>query len=220
MIITAPLETNVLSPVNGTIAFQYTYFNSLSSNVVFGEKPTNYKADSLLLPSNQPMMLNLFVSISIKTNDGKVIHISGIRPVRSFKTGERGKAGDIIGKIGYFYNKISKPAIRFSITEKEKPIDPMSPFGLKSSFVDFKAKEVTFLSKEEANYDFDLFIGALKEIMPDIYDYVSESDFEKFVTSKKEELNTQVHIRDFERVIVNTINIIDSHLSILCSLIQ
>ena len=218
LIVTAPLETNVLSPVNGTISrFQYTYFNSLSSNVVFGEKPTNYKADSLLFAKQSTYDVKFIsVSMSIKTNDGKVIHISGIRPVRSFKTGERVKAGDIIGKIGYFYNKINKPAIRFSITEKKKLIDPMSPFGLKSSFVNFKAKEVTFLSKEEANFDFDLFIGALKEIIPDIYDYVSESDFEKFVTTKKEELNTQVHIRDFERVIVNTINIIrDSHLSIL-----
>lgn len=218
LIITAPLETSVLSPVNGTILhYQYIYFNSLISVVSFGHKPTNYKADSLCFAKESINDIKFIsLSIGIKADDGKVLYINGLRPVRSFKTGEEIKAGDLIGKVGYFYNKINKPSICFSVTEKGKPVDPMSPFGLKSCFIGSNVKEVTFLSKEEANYDFDIFIGALKEIMPDIYDFVSKSDFEKFVISKKEELNTLVYIRDFERIIINTISIIrDSHLSML-----
>ncbi|MGB4655709.1 MAG: S41 family peptidase [Bacteroidales bacterium] len=219
LIISAPLETKIQSPTNGTISFfQYSYLNSLNSSVVYERMPTNYKTDSLYF-AEQSINDVKFISllIAIKTDDGKVVHIRGLRPTKSFKTGDKIKIGDIIGKVGYFYSKINKPTICFSVSENGKPIDPMSPFGLKSGFVgNNRVKNVTFLSKEEANTDFDVFISALKEIMPDIYDFISESEFERFIISAKEELSTQVHIRDFERIIINSINLIrDSHLYLL-----
>ena len=70
------------------------------------------------------------------------------------------------------------------ISEKGKTSagDPMTPFGLQTTFKKIKnTKRATSLSKEQAVEDYAILVDALKEGFPGLYDYVSEEEFNDYV---------------------------------------
>jgi len=187
LFITANLRDTIVAPQSGIIkSFNYTYYKSLI--YVTGIRHINN--DSLSVNdfdiayrkawSKQNNLDSKYISISIgvQTKTGEMYYISGIRPIKYFKTGTKIKKGQTIGLLGYSYKKIDKPSIMFSRTLKGKPADPMEVFGLKSTFITAKTKHIDYLTfkhpVDSLKKDFLIFRNALEEGHPGIYDYTSK----------------------------------------------
>ena len=142
-----------------------------------------------------------------------------MRPYKNIITGKNVKAGDTIGYVGYYYNVINHPCICVNISEKGKTSagDPMTPFGLETSFKKSKKTErVKVLSREQAVEDYTILVESLKEGFPGLYDYVTEKEFDVFVMSQLDGFDENVAIQELERSLVATLcKIKDSHTRLL-----
>jgi len=193
LIIGAEENTNVLCPKDGKItSIAYVYHSSLANLV-----STSINAGKVVLSDqlDKGMRINLaayinkgskgkpadsrFVSLSITITTGKGENyvISGLRPVKLFKTGELVRRGDVIAKVGYCYWKIDKPSISFSRSLATKAADPMTVFGLKTTFSLHAEKKIDYLTfKHPADSllkAFYIFRSALEEGHPGLYDYTA-----------------------------------------------
>jgi hypothetical protein len=228
LFLTAPEGTTIVSPVDGTIIFcDYGYFNSICSVCSFGSFSEDFEQDKKNIleyiasgkhPIKKLDAKYLSLGIYIQTADGRKVDISGLRPVRQFKSGEKIKKGDVIGTMGYSYKAIKQPSIRVEVaTKKGTSDDPMTPFGLKSTFKKPEERKIpTELTETEAKQDFEILIGALKEGHPGLYDYISEQEFENHVISTLNSISDKISMADFERLVIITVNKIrDNHTAVI-----
>ena len=218
LIIATPLNTNILAPVDGTITwFNYSFQTAMNYSTSYHRTPTDYRQDSLYFAEageSDVQFINL--SVGIQTADGTNIYISGLRPTTLFMTGQKVQRGEVIGTTGYYYKKIKEPCICIGISKNKIPADPMSPFGLKTTFQEPDTERKTTFTKEEATVDYNIFIDALKEGFPGLYDYVSEAEFEQFTSSKREGFGEMVSTSELETALNTTISLIrDSHTALL-----
>ncbi|MEA3504994.1 MAG: S41 family peptidase [Bacteroidota bacterium] len=211
----------VIAPVDGVITFfGYKYYKTLKHSVSCGINTLNDKEDRAAFANRNSESIDpkyVSVCVGIKTISGKVIYVEGLRPERFFKTGEKITKGEVIGSVGYVYYKIHEPAISISISENGKTVDPMSAFGLKTSFINPKAhKQKEVLSVEEMGMDFKIFVEALKEGHPGLYDYISITDFEILVKNTLSLIEQPMSFTDFTHLLIRIISRVrDSHLSYL-----
>ena len=221
LIIGAPLWTPVLSPVDGKITHaSIGYSNSFSCSVdVFNQQTGNFEQDSLLfvewgMSPEKIRYLNTWVSIRI--SDGREVHVSGMRPLRLFKTGETVHRGDVLGTVGYYYKRIKKPCVVVSISKNSQSDDPMTPFGLKTTFIPPKANNKTQLTHDEAVADLDGLMEAFEDAFPGLYDYTPKDKFDAFLARKKATIGETIPVGDFEVVVRSMISKVrDSHTSII-----
>jgi hypothetical protein len=211
----------IISPVAGTITwFVYTYKQTLNYSISFHLPPTDYLHDKqILMQDNKEKNFDskfIAATIIIRTKDNKQLSISGIYPTKYFRTGETIKAGEVIGKVGYCYSKINKPAIVVSLSEKNRAIDPLTPFGLKSTFKKLEPKKVNSVTKNEALSDIELFASALQEGYPSLYNYNTPQEWERFINQIKNRLTAQNDISDFKTHIADIIaQLRDNHFGII-----
>ena len=190
IIIGAPLGTPVLCPVDGKINHALLgYRNSWSCSLIcFAQQTGNYEQDSLLFLEwdnmTQEKIHNTSLSVGIQMSDGRTLYIDGIRPIRLFKTGEIIHRGDTLGTVGYLYKKIKQPCISISISKNSQAEDPMTPFGLKTTFIPPKANNKTQLTYDEAQSDIDGMMAALEDAFPGLYDYTSKEEFDTYIKNK------------------------------------
>ena len=227
LFLTAPEGTPILAPADGTI---YSYGFSYVHSICDCESCRNNSKEDLneikkrMASVNEQSTVkemaenNVSLSIAIQTVDGKKIWISGLHPVQRFKTGEKIKKGDVIGTMGYSYKAIKQPSLQISVSAKDKTAsDPMTPFGLKTTFV--KPGEMIIpaeLSEMEAKEDFEILIGALKEGHPGLYDYITEQEFDTHVNNTLNSIGSTITTADFERLVLATVNKIrDSHTAVI-----
>ncbi|MCL2413708.1 MAG: S41 family peptidase [Bacteroidales bacterium] len=232
LIIHAPKGTVVLAPTDGIItSFVYTYLHSLIRLAGFRLTPTNFEIDRDFFEQKQRLCSRedqscgtiedvnfLSVSLGLRLQDGRTIWISGLRPTRTFRTGERIQRGDTIGTVGYFYRAIPQPAISISMSERNQTAgDPMSPFGLRTTFRRPEQRVArTVLTAEEAKNDFTILVDALREGFPGLHDFVSEQDFEAHVSQALAQMQNGIRTADFHNVVAGLIRIVrDNHLAIL-----
>ena len=221
LVIGAPLGTPVLCPVDGTIrSATLGYRNSWScSSVGFAQQTGNYEQDSLIFldwEMTQEQIHNTSLSIGVKTTDGKVVWIEGIRSTRLFKTGEPIHRGDTLGTVGYLYKKIKQPCIGIVISKDSKPVDPMTPFGLKTTFVPAKVNNKTQLTREEAQADIDGMMAALEDAFPGLYDYTPKEEFDTYIKNRMAAISETISRSDFEVLIFKLLGKIhDSHTAII-----
>lgn len=203
LIIAADENTPIVAPVTGVVTFfNYVYYKKYSGSIWFHLKPTpDYMSDCYEIVTNYPNdhydPKYISIAMGIKMVDGSEIHISGMKPEKVFKTGAKITQGDIIGKVGYLYYKINKPCISFSISKNGKADDPMLPFGLKSTFKKFVKKEIISLKKEEALEDINVFIEAIEEGYPGLYDYLTSDEWEVLVINLKKQISEKIAYDDF-----------------------
>ena len=221
LVIGAPLGTPVLCPVDGTIrSATLGYRNSWScSSIGFAQQTGNYEQDSLIFldwEMTQEQIHNTSLSIGVKTTDGKVVWIEGIRSTRLFKTGEPIHRGDTLGTVGYLYKKIKQPCIGIVISKDSKPVDPMTPFGLKTTFVPAKVNNKTQLTREEAQADIDGMMAALEDAFPGLYDYTPKEEFDTYIKNRMAAISETISRSDFEVLIFKLLGKIhDSHTAII-----
>ena len=218
LIISAPLNTNILAPVDGTIiCFNYSSKSSICQGTMYRKTPTNFQQDSLyFVESGESDVQFIHLSVGIETADKTKIYISGLRPIKPFKTGQKVKRGEVIGTAGYYYKKINESCICIEISIKGIAADPMSPFGLKTTFQEPNLKRKSVFTQAEAIEDYNIFIDALKEGLPGLYDYVSEAEFVQFTTSTRAGFCEMVTAIEMEKAIVGTLALIhDSHTALM-----
>lgn len=145
----------VVVPVNGIIGyFGYRFRErlTLSNMMGFDKKMLENKTEAGvrkelaegILKHNRLLKGNItrYVSltVSIITREGDVYYIGGLNYVKSFKTGEKVAKGDVVGTMGYAFNSFGMPHIDVSRSVANKSADPMSVFGLKTTFQKISAK--------------------------------------------------------------------------------
>ena len=222
IIIGAPLGTPVLCPVDGKINHALLgYRNSWSCSLIcFGQQTGNFEQDSLLFLEwdnmTQEKIHNTSLSVGIQMSDGRTIYIDGIRPTRLFKTGEKIHRGDTLGTVGYLYKKIQQPCISISISKNSKADDPMTPFGLKTTFILPKANNKTQLTHDEAQADIDGMMAALEDAFPGLYDYTPKEDIDTYIENIIAAIEKTISRSDFEVFIFKLLGKIhDSHTAII-----
>ena len=197
--------TVVLSPVDGTITFvSVGYMQSLISSVgcsrcdgeCYDEKIQNNKQKF-----DVPGGANFFHGyLGIKSKDGKQIWIRGLSGSEDLKTGQAVKRGTPIGKVAYSYFKIEQPSIKLSIDEGNRTSDPMTPFGIKSSYIPpQKIDPILSLTKKQAKEDFMIYINVLKEAYPGLYNVVTKEELDEYVRQTIASIESNRGNLEFER---------------------
>lgn len=230
LFISADEGRTVVAPVDGVIrAFNYTYSSSLTT-LEFGSRVTNVDgAYDLDLRKNFAKRLQkkaggsdvdpaqyVSVSIGIATSNGETYYISGLRPVKLFKTGDKVKPGDVVGSVGYAYSSFKIPHIRIARSINGKAADPMGVFGIPSTFKESKARKYDVVGYknpvDSLKKDFAIFRKSLEEVHPGLYDYTSKAVMDSLFTVAEGKLTEPATTREFSRVLNPILRAIkDSH---------
>lgn len=224
LFIAADEGTEILSPSDGTIvSLGINYLHSLiratsySVEGTFDDAILEVKAKADLSKINPKYLSG---QVGIRLSDGRKIYISGLRGTMRFKTGMKIKKGDLLGTASYAYKSFDEPHICLSVsTAKGTPDDPMTPFGLETSFVapgEIITPEI--LTPEQAQEDFNILMDAYVELFPSFYDIVTPEQFEEFKKTSLAKLQSDISYKDFWNVIwssTSTELAHDSHLSLL-----
>ncbi len=176
--ITAEEGTAVVSPADGTISHVNVGL-SLSMNYSLSYHSSGLDFDEMIeeiLNGGEEVMYPEYLSghVAIKLDSGYTCHISGLRGKERLKTGMRIHKGDTLGIIWKSYHKIREPHIDISISRYGKASDPMSPFGLDSSFIPPQEMKIPeHLTAEQAHEDLTVLFNAYEECYPSKYDLMT-----------------------------------------------
>ena len=152
--------------------------------------------------------------IALQSKSGGVLYVSGLKFVRTFRTGERLTRGDTIGFMGYAYKNIPEPCICVAFSRNGRSADPMSPFGLKTTFVAPQAKpRKTELTRKEAGEDLMRFSEALKNLYPCVEDLTMPETIDSLTANVIASLPDKIDGNRFYRACKRINHLIhDSHL--------
>ena len=180
--------TTVLAPADGVItSLRVGYQQSLNQTISYKSDKANFdeKIKEVKLnidKSLDPQYLNGKMVINV--GNGIIIYIYGLKGDVTLKEGQRVKKGAPIGKVAYSYYKIKRPSICIGIGHNGKSSDPMTPFGLKSSYIPPKTTPpVTEVTNKQAKEDFLLHIGVLKELFPGLYNVITPEELDRYVNA-------------------------------------
>ena len=207
LFIAAPEGTTVVAPVDGTIGTLSVVANiSLSQSTNFGNDGGTFDKSREKLANDKKLPMGLKYingSIMLRLSDGRKLYISGLRGNIPFKTGQRITKGQTLGTVAYDYRKIGKPHISISVSGKDsKPVDPMTPFGLKTTFKKIAPLVIPkTLTAKQANDDFDFLVSSMKECYPSFDDIISEEKYQQFVSSTKEKLKAPISYNKFYQIV-------------------
>lgn len=234
LFIESPKGTLVVAPVDGiVIDNNYTYKKSLVNSFHFdavksfnASDDLNRRIDAANELKGRKMGLKgdisryVSVSIGIQTGKNENYCISGLTPTRLFKTGDRIRKGDVIGKVSYAFSAFDKPHIMVSRSINSKSEDPMGIFGIPTSFKKTKTKTfdpVTFKHPiDTIRKDFNIFRKSLEEIHPGIYDYIAKEQMDSLLDRIMLKLNKPISSLEFGFVLAQVIaQVSDCHTELL-----
>ena len=223
LFIAAPEGTRVLCPADAVVGF-YTlnYHFTLTSSASFGavDKPFEEAIAERKAEWRANGMDVRAVSIFMGLNIGdKTLWITGLHRDGTLPTGTRLKRGDVLGTVGYSYRAIYEPHISLSVSSYSKADDPMTPFGLRSTFRKPEPVPTKFhLTREEAVADYQQLASSVKEIYPSLDDLMTEAEYDAFVEEQLARIPADgIALKDFAKLIKEYNAVIhDSHLSISC----
>lgn len=187
------LGDTIVSPINGTLtntgisyASSLTYHNSFN---IYSSENWNEAIDRIKSSPKDIKGVNpnfLCGSLTIRSADGRKVHISGLKGDFRFKTGEKISQGAPLGTMANSYYKLYEPSINISVYSKEnKPMDPMTPFGLETTFIKpGEAKPIKRLSRTDAKEDYTIYFRALQELYPTFSYLIPEEEQEDYLTKK------------------------------------
>lgn len=176
----------IVAPADGQIAALYMCcMHTLSYMSTY-----NYDPDKELRPQAEAIAADskaridsryLCGILSIKLDDGRTLTINGIDITPGFKTGQRIHRADTIGTAGYSYKQIGSPSICLSVSDSgHRPSDPMTPFGLPTTYIPPRKIAVKRqFSAEEARRDILAITAVMKEAYPSLDDMITADEFEE-----------------------------------------
>lgn len=219
LIIGAKPGTNVVSPCDGVIT-HVTMIYYLSLNKSFSYSSWKGKFEDIIAQNKESMAKRMqdakYLSYMyfIKSNDGRTIHISGLRTDTPVATGYKVKKGEVLGQVHYCYKKIPEPSICLTIDKGGKPDDPMTPFGLETTFIPpVKQKPKAVLTRAEAIADYRQMASSVKEIYPSLEDFMTEEEYDTFVEEEIAKIPENITLKEFAYLIINfNRKVHDSHM--------
>jgi hypothetical protein len=222
LFIGAPEGTQVLSPVDGTIKnISYGYMSTLYTSTSFGlnnPPSTNVtgfdrKQRRVMGESQNINPQYISLSIGISYNNNETYWIQGIRPIQYLKTGAQVKKGDVIGTVGFCYKLITDPCICLSRSVNSKSVDPMSPFGIKTSYIPYKPAPIREeIPVAELLADFNVFRQSLEEGHPGLYDYTSHANMDSTFDRIRQKITKPISPSKFLRMLYPVLDSLrDSH---------
>ena len=115
------------------------------------------------------------MGLAIRLPNGNKVWISGLNGDMVLKDGQKIHRGDTLGYVAYWEPSIEEPHIVLSMSHKNTTaMDPMTPFGLPTTFVEPKALVIPdSLTAEQAQEDFRALMDVLETEYPPLYDVVS-----------------------------------------------
>ena len=221
LFIAAPLDAEVVAPVDGKVtSIGIGYLESMTSSrggSVDFDKDFD-EATKEFAEAGGPRYKQKYVShsISLRTDDGRTLHIGGIKLARPFKTGETVSRGEKLGTVRYSYEAIEEPSIKISVSTPRGTVsDPMSPFGIESSFIPpEELKPVTELTDEQARADINVLVDAFIDCYPSLDDLVSREELEAWRRKETETITDTVSIADFMSIMDRACALLhDSHVA-------
>lgn len=225
IIIAAPEGTKVVAPADGEIRFlSVGIYTSLASTYTthftqgsFDSAIADYRAKYKTLPVKGQYLQGC---AGITLDDGRKIYISGLKGDVELKTGMKVKKGDQLGNVSYCYHKITSPSIMLSVsTPDSRPADPMTPFGLKTTFKEAGEHLLPeFLSAEQANDDFTVLMNAYRECYPSLDEIVTPEQFDAFEKKQRAAMENGISYADFYNVVRASMSaelVHDSHIGLL-----
>lgn len=224
LFITADEGTEVVSPCDGTL-IGYLVDQQTSLFTVYTSHLTDMTFDegiSEVINGNRLAVPSKYVcgGVSIRMNDGRKMYINGLTGNVRLKTGMKISKGDLLGNVGYAFKAFEEPHISLSIsTSSGKVDDPMTPFGLETTFVapgEMVIPET--LTPEQAQADFTILMDAYQEIYPSLFDIVTREQFDAFRAEGMKMLENGVSYIDFYNLARRTTSaelVHDSHVSLL-----
>ncbi len=230
LFISASEGTEIITPCSGVIkSFYYTYNKTLIYSFSFGIRHN----DTLTIAENDNLYRKqlaekykyikdpkfISISISVETKKGEKYTVKGIRPIKYFKKETKINKGDLLGTVGYSYNSISSPSIEFSRSVNRKPVDPMSVFGISSSFVPSSNNNIDYNkqlhSVSDLLEDFNVFKNALEEAHPGLYDYIKKEELDSIFLQTKVKINQPMTTESFMFLLYPVIRSIkDNHTAV------
>ena len=194
LVIGAKEGTEVIAPADGMISdVLLAYFPELSRCTSYGFDDAK-SFDALrkkMEESSNVRDPKKYINgcLTLKLDDGRRIIFRGLRGNMEFKSGQRVKAGTVLGTVSYVFEKISGPHISLEM-DKKGITDPMTPFGLQTTFKVGEAfTPPEKLTREQANEDFDFFMESLRECIPSYRDIITPELEETFVRNCKAKLD-------------------------------
>ena len=225
--IAAPEGTEVVCPADGIVShFSVGFHSSLTSsssyhfdsdnfNAIFDELAAGGEYEGLPVPAEY-----LCGDITIRLDDGRNIFISGLSGDVPMKTGMRLNKGDVIGEVKYAYHKIKEPHIMLNVYGSDGTLgDPMSPFGLKSTFAepDDTATAPEWLTREQAEEDFAILMEAYRECFPSLDEIVTPEQMRAFEADAAEAFMEGISYGGFYDIVRSSVSsrlVHDSHVKL------
>lgn len=178
---------SVVCPVDGTLSGIFVgYMFTLTYSATYGydaARPMSEQVGEIAAKAPKTVdKRSITGTVGIRTDDGRVVYLSGIMLNEGFKTGQRIVRGQRLGTLHYSYHAINSPSLKIAVSSpKGQSDDPMTPFGLRTTFVP-PAKRVVKqqLTEEEAIQDFNTIMNVLKEAYPSLDDAVSPEELAAF----------------------------------------
>ena len=223
LFITAPEGTRVVCPADAVVtSYDYSYYTSLTTSSSWGwtDKPYDefISGEKEYFRSKGWDIRCLTLAVGLRIGD-KTLWIHGLRPLTPFPTGTRLKRGDTIGTVGYAYHAITEPHIDLSVSTRSMADDPMTPFGLRTTFRRPEPRPTKFhLTHDEAASDYRQLASSVKDIYPSLDDLMTDEEYDAFVAEQLVRIPLDgLPLKDFAALIKDYNSVIhDSHLSISC----
>ena len=205
LFIGAPEGAAVVAPTDGIVEYvSVSYLYSLSYMVGsgVGEKDNMQSAVDEIASNGRNGRIDpkyASADITIRLDDGRKIHVAGLWMDSFFKTGTKISRGDVIGRVRRAYRKIPEPSISVSVSDAmSRPADPMTPFGLKSTFIPPKEREYRqTLTEAEAKEDIAVIFDALREAYPSLHDVISDEELAAFESEIVAKTHGGISRKDF-----------------------
>ena len=223
----APLGTVVVAPADGTVTFFGVGYQPSIGQIVMDRPDGTEPTFDAMIAAFQKEEKDISVPpqyvcgvLILRLADGRKLEFSGLRGDVTWKTGMAVKRGDIIGTVGYAYKEIKEPHINLSVIGHDsQAADPMTPFGLKSTFLPPKKLKATdLLTQAQALEDFGILTACLEEAYPSLYDVISREEWAANDSTTRVRLAAadEISYADFYDVVVRFLNRVhDSHLELL-----
>jgi len=223
LFIAAPEGTNVLCPADAVVtSCDYTYYTSLTNSVGWG--PDDKPYDEFIAEQKEYFRRKgwdiryLTLTVGLRIGD-KTLWIHGLRRDNILPSGTKVGRGDVLGTVAWAYHAIPEPHIDLAVSVRSKADDPMTPFGLRTTFRRPEPKpRKLHLTRDEAEADYRQLAGSVKEIYPSLDDLMTEEEYDAFVEEQLARIPAEgIALKDFAALMKDyNAAIHDSHFYISC----